>query len=319
MDAFGGEYVPADQLGERAQHGRAGADMIGQSRDVEVDAFAGVGFALPVQRLMLAELGIEDRRQQARPDMAARDDMERCRRLGDRLARPAGELLAHGLDHLPLPRHDLQRFGDGLAEFGELAAAARAGGWARDHHPLARQVRRERRACRPSAGEWMHHRAADRRGSDLVLGRAGGDFLKLQFQLVEQFAAALGGLPVLLAPQPGDQQLQLRHHRLGARGARFRLLARRAFGGQRRLQRGDLGGEVLGGSCHLPIVPERSSLVVAQPQGECQSAAALSGGLRSPGSHRVPPVNAVKHIGQLRRGDRDRAVGRRRPYKPAAL
>jgi hypothetical protein len=25
---------------ERAQHGRAGADMIGQGRDVEVDAFA---------------------------------------------------------------------------------------------------------------------------------------------------------------------------------------------------------------------------------------------------------------------------------------
>lgn len=79
VDAFGGEYVPADPLGERAQHGRTGADMIGQSRDVEVNAFAGLGFALPVQRLMLAELGIEDHRQQARPDMAARDDVERCR------------------------------------------------------------------------------------------------------------------------------------------------------------------------------------------------------------------------------------------------
>ena len=36
--------------------------------------------------------------------MAARDDMERRWRLSDLLADPASELLAPGLDHLPLPR-----------------------------------------------------------------------------------------------------------------------------------------------------------------------------------------------------------------------
>ena len=61
---------------------------------------------------MLAELGVQDHRQQARPGAAAGDDVERRRRLGDRLARPAGELLPHRLDHLPLPRDHLQRLGD---------------------------------------------------------------------------------------------------------------------------------------------------------------------------------------------------------------
>jgi hypothetical protein len=91
MDARGGEYVAADQLGERAQHGRAGADMIGQGRDVEVDAFAGISFALPIQRLMLAILGVKDHRQQARPDMAARDDVKRRRRLCDPVHAPVQE------------------------------------------------------------------------------------------------------------------------------------------------------------------------------------------------------------------------------------
>ena len=51
---------------------------------------------------MLAELLEQDHRQQARTGKAARRDMERRRRLGDRLAPPAGEPLPNGLDHLPL-------------------------------------------------------------------------------------------------------------------------------------------------------------------------------------------------------------------------
>ena len=204
MDARGGEDVAANQLGERAQHGRAGADMIGQGRDVEVDAFAGISFALPVQRLMLAILGVKDHRQQARPDMAARDDVKRRRRLRDLLARPARELLAHGLDHLPLPRNDLQRLGERLAELGELAAAAWTGSRAGEHDALARQMRRKRRADRLFAGERAYRCARGRCCGGFVLGRARCRFLELQFQLDEQLAAALGGLPVLLAPQLGD-------------------------------------------------------------------------------------------------------------------
>jgi hypothetical protein len=254
VDALGGEYVLADQLAERAQHDGGGADMIGQGRDVEVNAFAGIGFALPVQRLVLAVLGVKDHRQQTRPDMAARNDVERRRRLGDLLAGAAGELLTDGLDHLPLPRHDLQGLRDGLAELGELAATTRARLRCRNHYPLARQMRRKGCPHRLSTGERVHRRASRCRG-DFVLCRACRCFFELQFQLVEQLAAALGGLPVVLAPQLGDQQLVMGDQCLGTQGACFRLLASLPFGGQRCLQRGNVTSEVLGLDRHGPDCP----------------------------------------------------------------
>ena len=54
--------------------------------------------------------------------------MEGCRWLGDRLAVPAGELLAHGLLHEPAARDDIERLGDRLADLGQPAAAAAAAG-----------------------------------------------------------------------------------------------------------------------------------------------------------------------------------------------
>ena len=134
-----------DQRMERLQDRRAGADLVGQRRHAQIDALAPVALALPVQRLMLAELLEQDHRQQVRPGEAARRHMERRRRLRDRLAVPARELLAHRLDHLPLPRDHLQRLGDVLAELRQLRRAA-AG--------TALRRRRSRRA-----------RAADARGT----------------------------------------------------------------------------------------------------------------------------------------------------------
>ena len=61
----------------------------------------------------------QDHRQQAGADPAARDDVERRRRLGDRLAVAAGELLAHGLPHEPAARDDVEGLGDDLAHLGE--------------------------------------------------------------------------------------------------------------------------------------------------------------------------------------------------------
>src|SRR6516164_2632450 len=45
----------------------------------------------------------------------------------------------------------------------------------------------------------------------------------------------------------------------------------------------------------------------------------LSNRVRTPGVLRVAPVNAFEHVSQLCRCDRDHAIGRRRPDKPAAL
>jgi hypothetical protein len=54
---------------------------------------------------VLAELAVKDHRQQACPGPRPGDDVEWRRRLGDLLASPARELLAHRLDHFPLARH----------------------------------------------------------------------------------------------------------------------------------------------------------------------------------------------------------------------
>ena len=91
-----------DQSVQRAQRRRASADLVGERRQAQIDPFSRVALALPVQRLMLAELLEQDHRQQVRPGEAARRHMERRRRLRDRLALAAREPLAHRLDHLPL-------------------------------------------------------------------------------------------------------------------------------------------------------------------------------------------------------------------------
>jgi hypothetical protein len=71
--------------------------------------------------------GEQDVRQKPWPGAPARNRVRRRRRLRDLLAAAAGELLAHVLDHLPLPRNHLQRLGDILAELVQGAAAAGAG------------------------------------------------------------------------------------------------------------------------------------------------------------------------------------------------
>ena len=99
MQPLGRQHMRLDQGVQRRQGGRAGAHLVGERRHAQIDAFAPVALALPVQRLVLGELLEQDHGQQVRPRKAARRHMERRRRLADRLAGPAGELLPHGLDH----------------------------------------------------------------------------------------------------------------------------------------------------------------------------------------------------------------------------
>jgi len=70
-------------------------------------------------------------------------------------------------------------------------------------------------------------------------------------------------LPVLLALHPGDQQLQMRHHRLSAGSTRFGLLPRRTLGGERRLQRVDIVrhrlGHRHGPDCLMPAIRHAAS------------------------------------------------------------
>src|SRR5258705_12075820 len=73
--------------------------------------------------------------------------MEWRRRLADLLAVAAAELLPHCLHHFPLTRRALQCLRHILAELAQAIAAAALASLRRiDHHPLARQMFRERLA-----------------------------------------------------------------------------------------------------------------------------------------------------------------------------
>src|SRR6266849_10453640 len=105
-------------------------------------------------------------------------------RLRDRLARPAAELLAHVLGHEPLPRDDIEGFGDILPDLREPGAAA---AWAGSRHRVndtpARQV----------IGKIPPRRLAPRKATNLdarglqlgsILAEPRSKLLKLQFHLI---------------------------------------------------------------------------------------------------------------------------------------
>jgi hypothetical protein len=199
-------YKKAQRLERRAN----GADRIGHGRQSDRRAFERITLRLTIQRLMLAELLESDHRQEARPRPAARNDMERCRRLRDLLAIPAGELLPHGLYDFPLTRRRFQCLRHVFAELTQAMAAATGAARRRlDHDALARQMFRECIAIRPFARE-----AGDRRRfhdrlfrRDLVFRRARFQLFEHERQLLEKTRRALRLLPVDLAFQLGDLKL----------------------------------------------------------------------------------------------------------------
>ena len=87
---------------QRHQGCGGGAHPVRQRRDVELDAFPLVDLALTIERQVQTVLGEQNMGQQLGPCTPARDRMRGRRRLGDRFAGAADQLLAHVLDHLPL-------------------------------------------------------------------------------------------------------------------------------------------------------------------------------------------------------------------------
>jgi hypothetical protein len=132
---------------DRQQRGRARTYLVDQRRQAQRHAFAGVALRLTMQRLMLAEFLEQQHGEEVGTRPAARGDVERCRRLGDHLAIPAGEFLTHALDHLPLAWHHFQRLRNVLAQLRQTrAATGRAGAGGGLDHALARQMRGQRLA-----------------------------------------------------------------------------------------------------------------------------------------------------------------------------
>ena len=256
-----------------------------------MDILAGIGFALAVQRQVLAVLGFQDRRQQLRPGAATGDRVEWRGWLRDGLAGAADELLAHGLDDLPLPRDHLQRLGHALAQPGQRAVAAGAGGRARDHHALTRQMGGQRSTHRSGPGSGAPGTADRFRLSGLVLRAVCLQFLELQLELVEQAAAALRGRAEPVALQPGDHQLEVGDHRLGTRGPRLGLVPGRALGHQRGAQRVDVVGQRLGVGHHPRIQSRPEQLVYPRSPSASR--------VRSPRALQISPVDPVQHVSEL--------------------
>ena len=128
------------------------------------------------------------------------------------------KLVPHMLGHEPLPRDNVERLGDILADLGELAAAAAwAGRRCRVDNPPARQIGGKVPPRRLLPREALHLDARRLR-LRLILPRSRGQLLELQFHLVDQPLAALRARTEHLALHLGDHQLQVLDQRLFARG-----------------------------------------------------------------------------------------------------
>jgi hypothetical protein len=231
MEPLGGHDMGLDQRVQRRQRRGDRADLVGERRQAELDAFAGVALGLAVERLMLAVLLEDDHRQKARAGPAARRGVEGRRRLADALAVATAELLADGLDHLPPAGDHLERLGDVLAHLGQPRRAAGGAVAGRGQHDaLARQMFGERLADRlaPLEGADRGLGLLRRRGGErLVLGGGGLHLLELEFELIEQPLLALGALAVEFSPELLDLELQMRDQRLATRDQRLGVSRRR--------------------------------------------------------------------------------------------
>jgi hypothetical protein len=326
MKAFGREHMAADFGQDRIEGRGAGADPVGEGRNVEVDPLAGEGVGLTVQRQMVAKLADQDHGEQARASEAARDGVRRRRRLGDGLAVPAGEFLAHALDDLPAPRLAFERLRHDLAELAQARPAAPAAGARRDFHDaLDRQIVRQ---LAGTAGSALLRRSGRRRhlGAGLFLRLRLLQIFDHELELLDEQLAALRRLSETLVARLGELELQP----LDLESARFGFGLR---GGDRLALRQDhrvrarqigwkIVGRRFGGACHVADLSRFGRKNRPQTKGVSQSAAAfpvLSCGRRTPGLARRPPVDAGQKIAELRSGNRHHAVRDRGPQEAASL
>jgi hypothetical protein len=206
MNALGGEHVSADQLHNRIERDDAGSNPFGQCRHVDLDAFSRIGGALPVERQMQQELRRQNHGEQARPGQTVRNRTRRRQRLGDRLAIPAGELLAHMLDDFPPARIALQRLRHFLAELAQPdAAALGAGAWRRLDDALNGQIVRQLAWSARCAGASVLGRAGRGDiGLGLFLGLRVFEIFDRKFELLDEQLATFRGLTEHLATRLGE-------------------------------------------------------------------------------------------------------------------
>src|SRR5262245_14275966 len=225
-----------------------------------VDTLRSMPSALPVQRLKLAELLEQDHGQKVRSGEAPRRDVERRRRLRDRLAFPAREPLPHRLDHLPLTWDHLQCLGDVLPQLRQLRRPAAGTAFRRhDDDALARQMVGEWFAGRPLALKRFDRLRPCRcfLGRQLILGRCRFQVFQLKFHLLQQPSRALRAAAVKrpaklldLKLEMGDQHFRAGVYRLRASRNGFGFNPCGALGDDHRMRAGKIGWQRFRGRCH---------------------------------------------------------------------
>ncbi len=133
---------------------------------------------------------------------------------------------------------------------------------------------------------------AGRLGGDRVLADVGLEILELELHLLEQATAALGAWAILLPPELGDLQLQVRGDRLDA-ASRAIALAARASASSARAR---------------AVV----SSALSAPTGLCGARWTLA-------MLRVATIDVLEQTGQLQGGERHHTFLRRRPDETALL
>ncbi|SHF60822.1 hypothetical protein SAMN02745223_03094 [Devosia limi DSM 17137] len=126
VQPFGPHDMGGKPMVQGCEHGRGCTHLVGKGRQAQRHAFTAIALDLPVERLMLPVLLEQHHRQQTWTGPAARHHMERRRGLADLLAVPAGDLLTHRLDDLPLARDHLERLGDVITDPAQPGSPA---GW----------------------------------------------------------------------------------------------------------------------------------------------------------------------------------------------
>ena len=143
----------------------------------------------------------------------------------------------------------------------------------RDDDPLARQMLRQRPAGGLLPDMRRHDRAGLRLGGldrRLVLGRGLLELGQLQLELVDEPLAPLAGLPELLAPGLGQQQLQALDLEPGGGDQGLGLVPGAALGQDHRVRRGEVGGQGCGLVPHGPDASTSSAILEVERQANKQ-------------------------------------------------
>ena len=310
----------------------AGADPVGQRRDVELDALAGVGVALPVERQMQAVLGEQHVGQQiagpARPrgigcdgaggwviaSQARQENFSRtcwitfhCRGTSSSVSVTSSPSLRNGCRRSRGRRR--RRIDDALARqmLGQRPARRLA--------PLE--------SLAPSIFSRPPLRCHLRRR--LGLGRVLFEVGELQLELLEE-RAALRGLAEPLVAQLGDRELQLldqQRRRASASAcapSRCASRAARLRGSIIAFSVVDIIGKRIGGAHHRKMESQRRCACANPRSCSRFTIAAISRPLAAATSAAACRQSMpFEQIAELRRRDRHRAVSRRRPDEAAAL